>query len=55
MTLEVSFDLSGGPVGRLVELLAGRMVGRNLYATLLAARRLVEERASDQIGSAGTI
>ena len=55
VTLEVSFDLSGGPVGRLVELIAGRMVGRNLYATLLAARRLVEERTSEQIGSAGTI
>ena len=55
VTLEVSFDLSGGPVGRLVELIAGRMVGRNLYATLLAARRLVEDRAFAQIRSSGTI
>ena len=55
VTLEVSFDLSGGPVGRLVELIAGRMVGRNLYATLLAARRLVEGRAHEEIRSAGTI
>ena len=42
LTLEVGFDLSGGPVGRLVEQLAGRIVGRNLGATLLAARRLLE-------------
>ena len=55
VTLEVSFDLSGGPVGRVVELIAGRIVGRNLYATLLAARRLVEDRASTQIRSSGTI
>jgi ribosome-associated toxin RatA of RatAB toxin-antitoxin module len=55
VTLEVSFDLSGGPVGRVVELIAGRIVGRNLYATLLAARRLVEDRASSQVRSSGTI
>ena len=55
VTLEVSFDLSGGPVGRLVELITGRIVGRNLYATLLAARRLVEDRAFAQIRSSGTI
>ena len=42
LTLGVSFDLSGGPVGRLVEQLAGRIVGRNMWATLLAVRRLVE-------------
>ena len=42
LTLEVDFDLSGGPVGSLVEQLAGRIVGRNTWATLLAARRLIE-------------
>ena len=40
--LTLEFDLSGGPVGRLVERLAGRMVARNMYATLLAVRRLLE-------------
>lgn len=42
LTLEVRYDLSGGPVGRLVEHLSGRIVERNLWATLLAARRLLE-------------
>ena len=42
LTLEVRYDLSGGPLGRLVEQLTGRIVERNLWATLLAARRLVE-------------
>ncbi|HEV2757701.1 MAG TPA: SRPBCC family protein [Actinomycetota bacterium] len=46
LTLEVRYDLSGGAVGRLVEHLTGRIVERNLWATLLAARRLLEtERA----------
>lgn len=43
LELEVTFDLSGGPVGALVERIAARIVSRNLWATLLAARRLVEE------------
>lgn len=42
VTLAISFDLSGGPVGRIVEILAGRIVARNMWATLLAARRLLE-------------
>jgi ribosome-associated toxin RatA of RatAB toxin-antitoxin module len=42
LTLEIGFDLSGGPVGALVERLAGRTVERNMWATLLAARRLLE-------------
>lgn len=42
LTLEVRYDLSGGPLGRLVEHLTGRIVERNLWATLLAARRLLE-------------
>lgn len=41
--LEISFDLSGGPVGALVEHLAGRTLARNLKASLVAARRLLEE------------
>lgn len=42
LTLEVRYDLSGGPLGRVVEHLSGRIVERNLWATLLAARRLLE-------------
>ena len=42
LTLEIEYDLSGGPVGALVERLAGRIVGRNMWATLAAARRLLE-------------
>lgn len=45
LALEVSIDLSGGPVGDLVERVAGRILTRNLRATLLAARRLLEEEA----------
>jgi ribosome-associated toxin RatA of RatAB toxin-antitoxin module len=40
--LTLQFDVSGGVIGRLVERLAGRMVSRNMYATLLAVRRLLE-------------
>ena len=39
--LEIAFTLPG-PAGRLVERITGRIVGRNLWATLLAARRIIE-------------
>jgi ribosome-associated toxin RatA of RatAB toxin-antitoxin module len=42
LSLEVGYDLSGGVVGSLVERLTARIVGRNMWATLLAARRLLE-------------
>lgn len=42
LALEISFDLSGGPVGGVVEHIAGRSVARNLRASLLAARHLLE-------------
>lgn len=42
LTLDVRYDLSGGPLGSVVEHLTGRIVERNLWATLLAARRLLE-------------
>lgn len=42
LTLEVSFDLSGGPIGALVSRMTGRIVSRNMWATLLAVRRLLE-------------
>jgi uncharacterized membrane protein len=42
LRLEIDYDLSGGPLGRLVERVVGRIVGRNMAATLLAARRILE-------------
>lgn len=42
LSLEIEFDLSGGPMGWMVERLAGRIVARNIWATLLTARRLLE-------------
>lgn len=42
LSLEIDFDLSGGPVGALVERVSGRIVGRNMWATLMSARRLLE-------------
>ncbi|MEA2447233.1 MAG: hypothetical protein QOK47_870, partial [Actinomycetota bacterium] len=42
VTLEIDFDLSGGPLGALVSRMTGRIVSRNMWATLLAVRRLVE-------------
>lgn len=45
VAIEVSIDLSGGPVGNLVEQVAGRVLVRNLRATMLSVRRLLEEEA----------
>jgi len=42
LLLQIEFALSGGPVGWAVERLAGRTVVRNMWATLLAVRRLIE-------------
>ncbi|MDQ3952369.1 MAG: SRPBCC family protein [Actinomycetota bacterium] len=51
LTLDVRYDLSGGLLGRLVEHVTGRIVERNLWATLLAARRLLEaEGAQEESG-----
>ena len=41
LTLEIGFDLSG-PLRWPVERLTGRLVGRNMQATLLALRRQLE-------------
>lgn len=41
LQLAIQFELSG-PASWLVERLAGRTVARNMWATLLAARRLLE-------------
>ena len=42
LTLEIGFDLAG-PLRWPVERLAGRIVGRNIHATLLALRRILEQ------------
>jgi ribosome-associated toxin RatA of RatAB toxin-antitoxin module len=42
LTLIMEYELAGGPMGWLVERIAGRIVGRNLTATLMGARRLLE-------------
>ena len=53
LTLQVGFSLAG-PFRWPVERLAGRIVARHLFATLLAARRLVEvPSASPQGGIPG--
>jgi ribosome-associated toxin RatA of RatAB toxin-antitoxin module len=40
--LEIAYDLAGGPVGRLVELVVARVVGGNMSATMLAVRRILD-------------
>jgi len=40
--LQIVYDLAGGPVGRLVELIVARVVGGNMSATMLAVRRTLE-------------
>lgn len=49
VTLAVEYSLSGGPAGWLVERMAGRIVGRHLWATLLAARRIIEREQSPSL------
>jgi ribosome-associated toxin RatA of RatAB toxin-antitoxin module len=48
VTLELEYDLSGGPMGWLVEWMAASIVGRNMLATLLAARRILEHDAEER-------
>ena len=43
LRLEIDYDIGGGLVGKLVERIAARTIARNMWATLLAARRIVEE------------
>lgn len=42
LTLNIEYALSGGPAGWLVERMTSRIVGRHVWATLLAARRILE-------------
>ncbi len=51
--LEIEFDLSGGPLGRLVERAVSRIVGRNVSATLLSVRRIVEREEARAAVEAG--
>ena len=40
--VEIDYDIGGGLVGKLVERIAARTITRNLWATLLGARRIIE-------------
>lgn len=42
LSIELDSDIGGGLIGKFVERLAARTVMRNLWATLLAARRIIE-------------
>ena len=42
LMIELDSDIGGGLIGKLVERIAARTVIRNLWATLLAARRIIE-------------
>jgi ribosome-associated toxin RatA of RatAB toxin-antitoxin module len=42
LTFELDYDIGGGPIGWLVERIAAKTLTRNLWASLLAARRIVE-------------
>jgi ribosome-associated toxin RatA of RatAB toxin-antitoxin module len=49
LTFEMSFELEG-PVRWIVERLAARIVDRNVQATLLAARRIIEHGSERTAG-----
>jgi ribosome-associated toxin RatA of RatAB toxin-antitoxin module len=42
LRIEIDYDIGGGRIGWLVERIAARTMARNLWVTLLAARRIVE-------------
>ena len=42
LSIELDSDIGGGLIGKLVERLAAKTLIRNLWATLLAARRIIE-------------
>lgn len=48
LRVELEYDLSGGPLGWLVDRLVARIVGRNLMATLMSARRLLEAEPAER-------
>jgi ribosome-associated toxin RatA of RatAB toxin-antitoxin module len=53
ITLEIAYDLAGGPIGRLVEVIVSRVVGGNMTATLLALRRILEFEEGPRSAVAG--
>jgi ribosome-associated toxin RatA of RatAB toxin-antitoxin module len=42
LAIELDYDIGGGLVGKLVERIAAKTLMRNLWASLLAARRIIE-------------
>jgi ribosome-associated toxin RatA of RatAB toxin-antitoxin module len=42
LRLEIDYDIGGGLIGKLVERLAAKTIARNAWASLLAARRIIE-------------
>ena len=42
LRFEIDYDIGGGLVGKLVERIASKTITRNLWASLLAARRIIE-------------
>lgn len=42
LRFEIDYDIGGGLIGRFVERLAAKTIARNVWASLLAARRIVE-------------
>lgn len=42
LRFEIDYDIGGGPIGKLVERIAAKTIARNAWASLLAARRLIE-------------
>ncbi|MFL5797702.1 MAG: SRPBCC family protein [Actinomycetota bacterium] len=53
LRLEIEFSLPGGPGSRLAERLAGRVLARDMGATLLAARRILEFEERPASGGTG--
>ena len=42
LRFEIDYDIGGGIIGKLVERIAAKTIARNVWASLLAARRIVE-------------
>jgi ribosome-associated toxin RatA of RatAB toxin-antitoxin module len=42
LSFEIDYDIGGGIVGKLVERIAAKTMARNVWASLLAARRVIE-------------
>lgn len=42
LMFEIDYDIGGGIIGKLVERIASKTIARNVWASLLAARRIIE-------------